>query len=462
MIQIRKTKLFKFMSWLLVALFIFQADLLLSIEKKSGKIADYEEQFKQAKKEFDEGKYKIAKIRLERLQSILNKKVKEEKRLLERVDKLHYKIREIVEKNVIEKEKKKKRRRRRTRFWLILGGVVVTGVLLYFFVFRSFTLTVDKGEGVEGSPNSGEHKKKKGKSINYNYTLMQGYTDLVVKLDGREVSPGGSVKMDKNHTLSASAARLYTLTVTKGAGVNGYPESGSYIYKRNDRVDYNYSLQSGYSNLVVKRNGEEIAHSGTINIERDYTLSASAAQNGKLRVTSSPRGADVWINDVLKANQTPVTFHDIGAGRYHVSVRTAGYGVKEENVDVYGGQQTDIHLSLKDISFGTRLMLNDEPKMGLAKGTRNPEWYWFYIKTPGTYTIETSPTGRGKDIRDNYMCLYGPDSLSKELECDDDDGEDSYAKITSNLVSPGNYFVKVTGNYSFYKGFFYIKVYAGQ
>ena len=98
----------------------------------------------------------------------------------------------------------------------------------------------------------------------------------------------------------------------------------------------------------------------------------------------------------------------------------------------------------------------------MAKGSRNPEWYWFYIKNPGTYTIETSPTGRGKDIRNNYMDLYGPDSLAKWLESDDYSGEGSYAKITRNLTSPGNYFVKITGNYSYYKGFFYIKVYKGQ
>jgi formylglycine-generating enzyme required for sulfatase activity len=68
----------------------------------------------------------------------------------------------------------------------------------------------------------------------------------------------------------------YFLDVTKGTGVNGYPDSGSSKYEEGAAVNYSYCLISGYTNLEVKLDGGTIANSGTITMDSDHTLTATA------------------------------------------------------------------------------------------------------------------------------------------------------------------------------------------
>ena len=101
---------------------------------------------------------------------------------------------------------------------LIIGGAVVVSVVLAYIIFskkdnatEKFTLTVTKGTGVLGSPDSGTFTFNKGEIASYNYSLEIDYLfyDLVVKLDGNVVSATGNITMDRNHTLSASAVGFW-------------------------------------------------------------------------------------------------------------------------------------------------------------------------------------------------------------------------------------------------------------
>ncbi len=101
-------------------------------------------------------------------------------------------------------EKKKKK----FPWLLVVGGAVVVGAVVYFLLLKpkKKTLTVNLGEGTAGEPATGTYEYKKGEVVNYNYQLQAGYSQLSVLLDGTAVSPQGTVTMDRNHRLTASAA----------------------------------------------------------------------------------------------------------------------------------------------------------------------------------------------------------------------------------------------------------------
>ena len=80
----------------------------------------------------------------------------------------------------------------------------------------------------------------------------------------------------------------HTLTVTKGTGVDGTPNSGTYTHNEGDTVNYNYSLQSGYTNLVVTLDDNTVANSGIITMDSEHTLTATATVQGTINIE--------WIN----------------------------------------------------------------------------------------------------------------------------------------------------------------------
>ncbi len=172
------------------------------------------------------------------------------------------------------KEKKKK------KFpWLLaIAATLLVGAAVYFIIAanKKYTLTTTVGTGVSGEPAAGSAKHKKGSVVNYNYSATNGYTDLVVTLDGAVVAASGTVKMDKNHTLSATAVQSFILTVTKNVGVNGTPETGTYTYASGAVVSYSYTLASNYINLVVKLDNVAVAASGTFVMNANHALTASA------------------------------------------------------------------------------------------------------------------------------------------------------------------------------------------
>lgn len=342
MIGIRKTRFFKLTSWLLVALFIFQADFLLYSNNKT----DAEQQFEKAKSEEKHGEYQASKKRLDRLIPLLNQEkqkelfkkttelLKQVNHKIEEIKKaeeifklaeadyynkkynnakeklcqiiLNFKKEEIIHENLInriydllEQIRKKLpkssgkiilcegKKKKKFPWLLVVGGVVIVAVVAVLLTKKKkepqkYTLTVTKGDGVDGTPNNGTITYNESTTVNYNYSLLSGYKDLVVQLDGNAVSSNGTITMDRDHTLTALATPLdrYTLTVAKGDGVVGTPDNGATTYDEGTVVNYSYSLQSGYTNLEVKLDGATVPASGAITMSSNHTLTATAALAG--------------------------------------------------------------------------------------------------------------------------------------------------------------------------------------
>lgn len=78
---------------------------------------------------------------------------------------------------------------------------------------ESQTLIVEKASGLWGYPESMEFTYEAPETIEYNYSLMDGYSDIAVTLDGEAVPDSGWFVMDMDHNLVASCRRRWLWNV---------------------------------------------------------------------------------------------------------------------------------------------------------------------------------------------------------------------------------------------------------
>ncbi len=150
----------------------------------------------------------------------------------------------------------------------------------------SFYVTVYKG--VTGTPEAGAYAYAAGEKVDYRYTLETGYSGLKVTLDGTEIAGSGTITVSKAHTLEAFPSQgtgNIKISVTCGTGVNGTPATGFYYYNTGDLVSYNYTLASGYSDLVVLLDGNIVDNPGTFTVSTNHILKASASKIYEIRAS---------------------------------------------------------------------------------------------------------------------------------------------------------------------------------
>ncbi|MCK4765179.1 MAG: hypothetical protein KAW12_23470 [Candidatus Aminicenantes bacterium] len=112
---------------------------------------------------------------------------------------------------------------------LVAAGIIAVAALVYFLLIKKpkkQTLSVTLGEGINGSPATGTHSYKKGETVSYSYTLLPGYNNLTVALDGNQVAASGSLTMDNDHVLTASVVANEVSFVTDTTEVT-VPEGGT-------------------------------------------------------------------------------------------------------------------------------------------------------------------------------------------------------------------------------------------
>lgn len=139
------------------------------------------------------------------------------------------------------------------------------------------TLSVRIEEGADGHPAAGTHIQEKNSLVYYSYYSIAGY-HLQVLLDGAPVNNSGSFKMDRNHALEVTTTLVgaVSLTVQVGEGILGYPSEGTRVQTRNETIEYNYFPYNGFRNLRVTLDGKEIPVSGSLLLDSDHTLAATA------------------------------------------------------------------------------------------------------------------------------------------------------------------------------------------
>lgn len=233
--------------------------------------------------------------------------------------------------------------------WLIVALVAVAGgTALYFLVLKkkNYTLTVTVGEGVTGTPVAGTSTNKKGTAVSYNYSLQSGFSNLSVTLDGAPVAASGTVTMNANHTLAASATKTFVLTVSMGEHVTGTPASGTYTYANGTNVPYSYAPASGYTNLEVKLDNVAVANAGTIAMDANHTLTANLF-GANIVVNSTPAVARIYLDNVDSSFTTPHAFYFTTAVTKIVLLRgSCGYKEFTQTVSANLGQTITINATL--------------------------------------------------------------------------------------------------------------------
>jgi hypothetical protein len=238
---------------------------------------------------------------------------------------------------VIEKTKEKSVQAKKKKFpWLLVAGgaVVVTAIILLTKKKKEkqYTLTVNLGEGVEGTPPTGTTTYKEGTTISYNYTLKPGYNNLVVQLDGAALlSSSGTINMTQNHTLTASANANSVAFVTSQDTIQ-IPEGGTAAFnvrlsaQPTANVNVTVARESGDTDISVI-SGAALTFT-TTNWNTDQTVTLQAAQdtdttNGQATIAISAPGItqktitaseqdddvvnDLTVRIVKPANGTQVT-----------------------------------------------------------------------------------------------------------------------------------------------------------
>jgi hypothetical protein len=74
-----------------------------------------------------------------------------------------------------------------------------------------YLVYVALGTGVEGEPEGGYYRRDAGAEIPYNFSLLDGYTNLTVTLDGTEVDNPGVLTVSDDHTLYVYAEVEYLI-----------------------------------------------------------------------------------------------------------------------------------------------------------------------------------------------------------------------------------------------------------
>ena len=140
--------------------------------------------------------------------------------------------------------------------------------------------------------------------------------------------------------------KKYTLTVTLGEGISGTPAAGSASYKKNKTVDYSYSLQGGYKDLVVTLDGSPVAASGSVKMDGDHTLAASSTKTAVVAVNSTPTGARIYDNGVDSGHATNWAFEYPADGLHKYILRLCGYQDGEFQETAMLGTQKTVNASL--------------------------------------------------------------------------------------------------------------------
>jgi DNA-binding beta-propeller fold protein YncE len=142
----------------------------------------------------------------------------------------------------------------------------------------------------------------------------------------------------------------YTLAVTRDDGVDGSPDSGSYTYKKNTLVDYHYTLQSGYADLVVLLDGKVAPASGQIKMDTNHTLMVSTLKMAAIHLESFPAGAEVFVDDTPQGVSTPCTFF-VTPASHEIRLWKQDYGQAKKTIAFQESTSYDIHVAIEGFTY---------------------------------------------------------------------------------------------------------------
>lgn len=118
-------------------------------------------------------------------------------------------------------------------------------------------------------------------------------------------------------------------------------------------------IRTGQHTILLKLNGYKdyqktvsLSEGQTITISADMVVGVGSATptpstaTGKLALSTSPPGAQIFIDGSLSGRMTPATISAIPAGTHSIRLQLAGYAPAEATVTITAGQTTSLSLPL--------------------------------------------------------------------------------------------------------------------
>lgn len=117
-------------------------------------------------------------------------------------------------------------------------------------------------------------------------------------------------------------------------------------------------LTTGSHTIIISQSGyTDYSTIATIYAGQTRTVSVTLipstpapAHTGSMTITSSPAGADVYVDGSSYRGLTPVTFSGLSTGSHTIRISHAGYSDYATTATIYGGQTTKVTGSLNPLS----------------------------------------------------------------------------------------------------------------
>lgn len=150
--------------------------------------------------------------------------------------------------------------------------------------------------------------------------------------------------------------------------------------------------QGPFDVVLDSRGNVYVIDSGNHRIQKFEPVIPTTLVPATLTVTSTPAGADVFI-DAVQRGTTPATFTDITPGTHSVTVSKIGYLGSYSTITVSPQQPSTVDVALEPLKVGTGIISvrSDPPGASIVldgqyTGKTTP--YDFYEVTPGVHTLE--------------------------------------------------------------------------
>jgi hypothetical protein len=155
----------------------------------------------------------------------------------------------------------------------------------------SFLLSVTLGQGITGHPAAGSNSYVQGTAATYAYALSPGLSNLQVAIDGANVNASGTLLMNGNHTLIATA-QTQMLTITASGGVGGsINPAGPVSVPYGQGASFTITPDTGFNIADVRVDGLSVGTPGQFslsNIISNHTITVAFIQTFPLTVNLGP------------------------------------------------------------------------------------------------------------------------------------------------------------------------------
>jgi len=366
----------KVISLIVIIAFLFHMDVFLRAQSEDEIVS----QFHRAKERYIKQEYSIALVRLQRLIGIIEEKNIDRKDILgmchlllgaiheketnEKLAEEHYrKAREIYGITLVDGvnleelplfrktvegegqiigegdgsggtiEKPGQKKKKKFPWLLVAGGVVVVTILIILLTKKKkkYDLSVNLGEGVNGSPETGVHTYNKGTPVAFNYTPQAGYGNLTVTLDGSPAATSGTIVMNGPHTLSVTAQTIAFVTdkdavevpekgtATFSVRLSAFPQGDVHVTVTNVEGDQDIQVSSGSVLTFTQENWDE---------DQIVTLSAkedtdATADQATIRIEAL--GGEIPSKDII-ATEVEVNTLEFVTNKKEVTVEEKSNG----------------------------------------------------------------------------------------------------------------------------------------